>query len=347
MKKKTIVEILLHLVFWIITFYYFVNNSFLRLPPMDSKVEYFSLLLIIGIIYLNYFWMIPRFFSKQKFFNYFLILIPLLFLNTVVEFLMLKDDIVLYAKNVEPQYHTGIFRWNLFGIFFRNALFVGFFTMFRIYRDAIRANKFMDKINSLEKQKMRTEINMVKSKVNSHFFFNTLNSIYALAMVRSEKTADLVMNLSDLMRYVVSDSENEWVALDHEIEFLKNYSELEKKRHQHIEFSFSVQGETNGIKVPPMIFEAYVNNAFKYTDNEGRGYIHIHLECLPDDSLVFSCENNTRSTMDTSISSTNKGLRNTSDRLKLFYDNKHQLETSLENGIYKVRLVLETAVLGN
>ena len=91
-----------------------------------------------------------------------------------------------------------------------------------------------------------------------------------------------------------------------------------------------------------MIFEAFVNNAFKYTDDEGRGYLTIHLECLPDNSLVFCCENNTRSTTNTQIQSTSKGLRNSHDRLELFYHNKYQLETTNEKGIYKVRIVLDT-----
>lgn len=281
------------------------------------------------------------FFNRRKLYYYFSLLLSALLLITTLEFLMLLDDIKMITSNTGDIFENAILRWEYFGIFFRDTLFVGFFTMFKIYRDAIKANKLLQQVNVLEKQKMRTEIDIVKSKVNSHFFFNTLNSIYTMALEQSAETADMIANLSHLMHYVVDDSEHEWVALDKEIEFLQNYSALELTRHQHIAFNFTVEGDTSHIKVPPMIFEAFVNNAFKYADDEGRGYITIHLECLPNNSLVFCCENNTRTTNNFQIQSTSKGLRNSHDRLELFYPNNYQLETTNEMGIYKVRIVLD------
>jgi len=342
MRRKTIVELILHLGFWIITLYFFTTTSFLRFPSSDTKVEYYSLSLIISIIYINYFWLIPHYFTREHFYKYFLLLFSFLVLIAFLEFLMLKNDINIYTKTLDKVTRAIVFRWNSFGILFRDFLFVAFFTMFKIYRDAIKANKLLKQINTLEQQKMRSEINMVKSKVNSHFFFNTLNCIYLEALERTEKTSEMIIMLSDLMHYVVADSEHEWVPLQKEIEFLKNYSTLEQSRHNDLALTFRLKGDMSNIMVPPMIFEAFVNNAFKYTNNEGKGYIHIHLDCNIDNTLVFSCENNTRTTTDTTVISTGKGLRNTNDRLKLFYDNKHQLETSLENGIYRVRLVLES-----
>lgn len=298
--------------------------------------------MIIAVIYLNYFWLIPRFFNRRKLYYYFSLLLSALLLITTLEFLMLKDDMITYSSNTGDQFQNAILKWEYFGILFRDTLFAGFFTMFKIYRDAIKANKLLQEVNVLEKQKMRTEINMVKSKVNSHFFFNTLNSIYSMALEQSSETADMIVNLSHLMHYVVDDSEHEWVALNKEIQFLQNYSALELTRHQYIAFNFTIEGDTSQTKVPPMIFEAFVNNAFKYADDEGRGIIKVHLECQPDNSLVFCCENNTRTTNNTKIQSTGKGLRNTHDRLELFYHGKYQLETINETGIYKVKLVLDT-----
>ena len=311
---------------------------------MDIKEEYVALLLIILVIYFNYFWLIPRFFRIQKIFKYFLFLFFTLLIIATLEFLMLKDDIYKSTSLTGNEFQNSALYWNYFGIFFRDSLFVGFFTMFKIYRDAIKTNKLLQEVTDLEKQKMRTEINMVKSKVNSHFFFNTLNSIYAMALTESKETPDMITNLSDLMRYVVADSENEWVTLDKEIEFINNYIALESIRHQKLDVEFDIEGDTENMNVPPMLFESFVNNAFKYTDNEGRGYIHIKLECLANRKLIFSCENNTRSTTDKSIQSSGKGLRNTRDRLQIHYNSKHQLVAKLEDGIYKVRLDLNNNI---
>jgi len=340
MKRKIILKVLLHLFFWVICFWYFTTNSFLRFPSLDYYEEYFSISFIIILIYFNSLYLIPHFFNRQQFFAYFSFLILVILLFTSLEFLMLKDDIKKIAIDTGDEFQKAVFFWNYFGILFRDALFAGFFTMFKIYRDAIKTNTLLKEIMVLEKQKMQAEINRVKTKVNAHFFFNTLNTIYAQALEHSEKTADMVVSLSDLMRYVVSDSEYEWVALDKEIEFLQNYIALETERHQQLNVNFEIQGDSSVFNVPPMIFEAFVNNAFKYTDDEGRGYVHIQLECKKDAGLVFSCRNNTRTTTPARFTSTSKGLQNTSERLQLFYNNKFHLKTGLENGIYSVRLEL-------
>ncbi|MFZ4413730.1 MAG: sensor histidine kinase [Bacteroidales bacterium] len=341
MKKKTLVEILLHLVFWAFTFYYFTNNSFLRYPSsLDPNKEYYSLLLIIAVIYSNYFWLIPHYFTQQKLFKYFFFLLSILLLITTLEFLMLVDNIKIITSNLEHKIQMGVLRFNYFGILFRDTLFVGFFTMFRIYRDAIEAYKLLTEKTAMEKQQLITQINMVKSKVNTHFFFNTLNSIYSLALDKSDKTPDIVLNLSDLMEYVVSDSENEWVPLDSEIRFIQNYIALEKVRHLNMNLNFDIKGETFGIKVPPMIFESFVNNAFKYTDINNNGFINICIECK-NAEIIFDCENSVYKMGNPTVKSTGKGMNNTYNRLNLHYKDKYQLEIINEEDKYKVNLLLK------
>ncbi len=341
MKKKTLVEILLHLGFWMLTFYFFTNNSFLRYPSStDPNKEYYSLLLIIAAIYFNYFFLIPRYFTQQRLLKYFFFLLSVLLLITTLEFLMLVKNIKNITSNLEYKIQIGILRWNYFGILFRDVLFVGFFTMFRIYRDAIKAYNLLQDNTMLEKQQLITQINMVKSKVNTHFFFNTLNSIYSLALDKSDKTPDIVLNLSDLMEYVVSDSENEWVPLESEIRFIKNYIALEKVRHQNMNLKFDIKGETTGLKVPPMIFESFVNNAFKYTDINNNGYIKISIECNSAE-IIFDCENSVYKMGKPQVKSTGKGMTNTYNRLNLHYKDKHQLEIINEVDKYKVSLVLK------
>ncbi len=341
MKKKTLFEILLHIGFWLITFYYFKNNSFLRFPSFDENKEYFFFFLIIVIIYINYFLLIPRLFTLQKFLKYFSSLITLLLLITTLEFLMLLDNINNRISNLPQEIQSGILRFNFFGILFRDALFVGFFTMFRIYRDAINAYKLLQKNTAMEKQQLITQINMVKSKVNTHFFFNTLNSIYSLAINKSDKTPDIVLNLSDLMEYVVSDSENEWVSLDSEIRFINNYIALENVRHHQMNLKIEIEGETSLYKVPPMIFESFVNNAFKYTDINTNGYIKINIGCKPGE-INFYCENSINNMAKGTVKSTGKGMTNTYNRLNLHYTDKYKLDISEVEGIYKVNLLLKT-----
>jgi len=341
MKRKTIIEIILHILFWVLCFDFFTKNSFLRYHSFNIKEEYFSFSLVISIIYINYFILIPRFFTRQLFFKYFVIILLLLITITVSEFIRLKDDIRQCTFSTDISFQINALRWNFFGIFFRNSLFVGFFTMFKIYRDAIKAYKLLKENTALEKQQLITQINMVKSKVNTHFFFNTLNSIYSLALDKSDKTPDTVLNLSDLMEYVVSDSENEWVPLESEIRFIQNYIALEDVRHQKMNLELDIVGDTSAFKVPPMIFESFVNNAFKYTDINTNGYIRIKIECK-EKQIVFYCENSVNKMAKGVVKSTGKGMTNTFNRLNLHYKDKHQLEIDNGDIIYKVRLVLFT-----
>jgi len=341
MKRKIVIEIIIHVLFWIISLYFFVNNSYLRYHPLDMRKEYYSFILVFTIIYLNYFFLIPQFFTKQKLFKYFFYLLLTLFAITIIEFLWIKDDVLLFTLKTEKAFQNGMLRWNLFGIFFRDTLFVGFFTMFKIYRDAIKAYKLLKANTALEKQQLITQINMVKSKVNTHFFFNTLNSIYSLALNKSDNTPDIVLNLSDLMEYVVSDSENEWVPLDSEIGFINNYIALENVRHQKMNLEFQIKGETSAYQVPPMIFESFVNNAFKYTDINNDGFINIKIECITC-KIIFTCENSIYKMAKATVKSTGKGMKNTYNRLNLHYKDKYQLDIVNEDDIYKVRLLLKT-----
>jgi LytS/YehU family sensor histidine kinase len=169
-----------------------------------------------------------------------------------------------------------------------------------------------------------------------------LNSIYSLALDKSDKTPDIVLNLSDLMEYVVSDSENEWVSLDSEIRFIQNYIALERIRHQQMNLQFDIEGDTSKLKVPPMIFESFVNNAFKYTDINTNGYIIIKISCK-ENEISFYSENSINKMAKTVVKSTGKGMKNTFNRLNLHYKDKHQLDIDNGDNIYKVNLVLTSS----
>ena len=181
---------------------------------------------------------------------------------------------------------------------------------------------------------------MVKSKVNTHFFFNTLNSIYSLALNKSDNTPDIVLNLSDLMEYVVSDSENEWVPLDIVIGFIKHYIALESILHQKMNLEFEIEGETSAYQVPPMIFESFVNNAFKYTDINNNGFINIKIECKSG-KIIFNCENSIFKMAKATVKSTGKGMKNTYNRLNLHYKDKYQLLQNIDNGLFRIELIID------
>ena len=340
MKKNVTIEIIIHLLFWILCFYFFVNNSFLRFNTNNVNEEYYSLILVFTSIYINNFILIPHLFSKSKYLLYFVGLSFLLLLISIIEFSYIKDVVLAKMSGVKIEIRRNVLQWNFFGIFFRDTLFVAFFTMFKIYRDAIKANKLLKRNAELEKQYFLSQMDTIKSKVNSHFFFNTLDSIYSLIITKSTKASETVLNLSDLMRYVVGESDKTWVSLEKEINFLRNYIELEKVKDSSTNLSFEITGNTTEYEVPPMIFESFVNNAIKYTNFRNDGFVSIKIIC-ESGIIYFNCKNTINYHSDKNMKSTKKGINNTRNRLNMIYNHNYRLDIIEENGYYIVNLLLK------
>lgn len=341
MKKKLLIEILLHLAFWIITTYFFVNNSFLRFHSRNIYEEYYSLLLIVIIIYFNYLFLISRFFKQNKFLQYFLLLFLSVSSISIIEFKYIQDDILFSTSMADDNFKKGMLLWNFIYIFFRDTLFVGFFTMFKIYQDAVKSYKLLQKNAELEKQYFLSQMDTIKSKVNTHFFFNTLDCIYSLIITKSSKAPETVLNLSDLMRYVVGESDKKWVTLEKEISFIQNYIELEKIKDSSTNLNLEITGNTNEYEVPPMIFECFVNNAFKYTDFRNNGFVSIKITC-ESGIIIFNCKNSINyDESGKKIKSTKKGLINTRNRLNLIYNENYKLDIKDDNGFFTVNLMLK------
>jgi len=341
MHKKKIIEFIFHIIFWVVTCYFFINNSFLRSVIRKDYYEYLFLIMIICLIYFNLYILIVKFFNKSKFINYFCSLFICTLLITIIEYKIINNDILLITVRLPKKVQIDLQRWNFFGIFFRDSLFVAFFTMFKIYRDAIGSYKLLRDNTVLEKQKLMVEINMLKSKINSHFLFNTLNNLYVMSLKSAPETPEMILNLTDLMDYVVVESEKEIIPIEKEIDFITNYIALERIRHHKLTIEFNYDEELYNIKIAPMIFESFINNAFKYTKNDGTGYVKININCFQDGKVILICENN-KLKNNSEVVSRGKGMKNTIERLEMLYKDHHFLNIINDEEIYKAELTLET-----
>lgn len=190
------------------------------------------------------------------------------------------------------------------------------------------------------KKKLETELQFLKAQTNPHFLFNTLNNIYALARKRSETTADVVMKLSKLLRFMLYESQKETIHIADEIHVLDDYIELEKIRYNErlkINFTRVIDNELQDIA--PLILLPFVENAFKHGASESRfsSYIDINLQ-LQQGQLYFMCENSKAA--ETAGTDTDKiGLGNIRRQLELIYP-EHSLDITNENNYFKVLLKL-------
>lgn len=236
------------------------------------------------------------------------------------------------AANVAFRYFPGSF------VVFLLVLTVGICTSVFDQWKIAQQNK-----EHIEREKLNTELSFLKSQVNPHFFFNTLNNIYSLAVVQSDKTANAVLKLSSIMRYILTETQTDKVALENEIQFIKNYIDLQLVRlTDKVDVKLDVQGNIEPKNITPLLFIPFVENAFKYgVSTKDNSTINIQ----------FSVENNTIhfKVMNTIVQKENVfdttgiGITNVKRRLDLSYPEKYQLKVEEKNNQFVVELSIDLA----
>jgi len=192
-------------------------------------------------------------------------------------------------------------------------------------------------ITKLKNEKIKAELMLLKSQVNSHFFFNMLNNLYGLVAKDSAKAQTLILKLSDVMRYSIYEGERERVAIQDEIDFLKNYIELHKMRyHKPITVDFNCEIDEKR-RVVPLLFIILLENAFKHGVENLRENAFIKINLITSQNqILFVIENNYEKTKNES----GIGLKNLQRRLELIYPNQHELTFEITENVHQVKLIL-------
>ncbi len=197
-------------------------------------------------------------------------------------------------------------------------------------------------IKALERENLTSNLAMLKFQINPHFLFNTLHNIDTLIHENQENASKSLIKLSDIMRYMLHDAKSELVELEKEVEHLQNYLSLEQLRLKNEKFlNYSINGNSKGINIAPMIMIPFVENAFKHSvdsDIENGITININIE---NNTLNFKCEN-CFDTSDTDKDNTHGiGLNTVKKRLNLIYKDRYNLSIRSDNSIFKVDLKIE------
>ncbi len=201
--------------------------------------------------------------------------------------------------------------------------------------------------NSREKQKLQaenlhSELKFLRTQINPHFLFNTLNSLYALTLKKSDRAPETVLKLSAMMRYMLYESNAKSVPLEKEVEYLYNYLDLERLRYgEGADIVFDVDGEVEGQEIAPMILVTFVENAFKHGLGKvlSGGFVHIVL-MVEHNEIRFHIENAKPSLAEADAGPGGIGLANVERRLDLLYADRHELQTLVTDHAYAVDLYL-------
>jgi two-component system, LytTR family, sensor kinase len=193
---------------------------------------------------------------------------------------------------------------------------------------------------------LRSELDFLRTQINPHFLFNTLNSLYALTLKKSDDAPEIVIKLSDMMRYMLYESNEERVSLAKEVEYMRHYVDLELLRFgKKADINFEIVGEIKNQIIAPLLFQTFLENAFKHglANAIERGYVNFHLS-INDNLLHLDLQNSKPPTLpkaENAPKSGGIGLVNVRRRLDLLYKNQYELLIKDKKEAYLVHLTIQ------
>ena len=345
MKKPVIV--LLHIGYWVM-YLLLLTSIFMALNSGKFHITFhvlFDALLfkpfgwasilpaLIGF-YTFYGVLFKRILTKQKILKLFLYASGIALAGAVI------TELIIYAA-----FHNRGINWAL-SDFLILSLVISFVTLINGSTGLVMKG-FIDWYNDikikveLNKRNYEMELAMLKSQINPHFLFNTLNNIDVLIAKDAIRASEYLNKLTDILRFMLYDSSPEKIALSKELNYIEKFIELQKIRTANEHYiNYSLNGDPTNFMIPPMILIPFIENAFKHAENKkAENSINIHVDIEPE-SFVFKCENSFN--QNEQIQSERKGLGSEmiKKRLSLLFPGKHKLTITNKDELYKVELSL-------
>jgi two-component system, LytTR family, sensor histidine kinase AlgZ len=337
--------LLVHISFWCVylTFFFYTISNFRHGKDIDwekaSAHGFVQLVVTMTIAYLNYFFLLPRFLTHKKVWRYFLeFLIP--FVILVFARIHLQRFLVDGYTYQRQHFYSTFYIVEVCVI----TLFITIFiSMLRFAADWF---ELAARQKEIENERLLAELNFLKAQINPHFLFNTLNNLYYLAYTQSSNTTEVIAKLSQMMRYMIYDSNYLQVPLTTEIEYMQNYISLERLRlNDQIPISFSVEGNAEGVLIAPLIFITFLENAFKHgvSNNDKNAFVKIAMT-LEGKQCIYTVENSKLpGTKPEAEEKSGIGLQNVKRRLDLSYPDRYTLSTYDKPDRYSVQLNITLA----
>lgn len=318
----------------------------------------------VVLFYFNFHVLLPHFFENKKYLYYGLAVVGTLLISILLFVIFDRIMLDLELKRAMeandfsrlPREFRGRGRhiphgpwvspWRF--ILWRSLLLYGFFVIMALFISTVYRNLVVNQRKEKEalqliSQVREAESNLLKSQINPHFLFNTLNNIYSMAQLKSEQTADAVHRLSEMLRYVIYDCNQSRVKLGQEVNYIKSYIELQMlkdEKTQHIRYS--LEGVNEGLMIAPMLLIPFIENGFKHSYIEDTEKSWIDIDLKTKGSMLSLKVNNSippRSVIKDTTGGV--GLENVQKRLSILYAERHQLIIDRDLDKFNVELNIE------
>jgi two-component system LytT family sensor kinase len=348
-RTVTVKYALVHACYWLLVTGFFLYEK--RYLIYKASLNYFAIcvigrvVLLIVIAYLNLHYFLPKYLLKKKYGQYFGLVLLSILGYLLVQCLF---DYYLYGYVIGPMRNSNLLEaisYNFFSTLWYLALMVAL----KLSIDWYEQQRILQKIVV---EKLNAEVNFLRSQVNPHFLFNILNNLYALTLKKSDLAPEVVLKLSEMMEYMLYDSDDSTVSLDKEISYLHNYIELERIRYDNNpDISLEVAGNPDGKEIAPLLLLPLLENAFKHgvSRKSDKGWLHGKIRVGPS-ALEVTIENsksnaswNASSNAALKDSKGGIGLANLRKRLELLYPSRHSLRIDDQQERFSVFMEINLA----
>lgn len=283
------------------------------------------------VCYLNMYLFVPKLFLKKRYLNY---------LSAIMTEVMVFLILIIFAQpDNEPESgvsgNLSFVLINLLASFLNIFIVILSTTTIMLFRYWIQEN---ERVRKLDITTRKAEVELLKSQINPHFLFNTLNNANVLLKRSSDEASRILFKLEDLLTYQLEDCMREKVFLSDDIHFLTDYLNLEKIRRDCFDFTCHSAGNTGSVRIPPLLFIPFVENAVKYNPESG-SCIAISFS-VKEKTLLFTCENSKSGSYEKKEVG-GLGLSNIRRRLELLYPHAYRLQIIERPKIFRIELSIE------
>lgn len=328
----------LHLLFWLISIAMFA--FIFRLSETISKLDVlYAVLFHISIVlsvYLN-FAGLTLWLDKRQYIRYILFALT----NILVTIILNQYTFNVLVDIILPDYYF-VSQFNNLEIGIITTIFLTITSSIKLSKSWFELQKMSQQVMQIEKETIDTELQSLRSQINPHFLFNSLNVIYSLTLNNDKATPEVVLKLSDILRYVIYDSTQGQVLLSSEESLLKKYIDLQRYRVEEeasINFNSTIKYDA---EVAPLIFLTLLENSFKHGIKSDIENVFIDIKLYSDtQKIVFEIENNQPEEKLHNDQKQGLGLENIKKRLELQYPNKHQFSIFDQKNTFKVYLEIK------
>jgi len=333
-----------HILFWILLFglwYYFRFEDYYRYPDpkiLAAKITALKVIDLAFMVYLTNYFLIPRLLYKKRYVLFGAGFIVLVFGSSA--FKMWLEGQLMHAPSLFSLF-SGNFKERFYDNVIPHFLLVITGASFKLLLDYAKAQR---RLGEMAKEKAEAELNFLKSQINPHFLFNSLNSVYFLIDKNNEEARKALHRFSEMLRYQLYECRDDKITIEKEISFLQDYVDLQKlRKDENYSVEFNSSADVKGFSIEPLLLMCFVENAFKHISHNSNKKNFVKLDLERSNSFFrFSVQNSKEARQYNNTNShSGIGLNNVKRRLELLYPGKHELQIQQDDELFKVDLKIK------